>query len=193
MKKGLAFCVLFLSIAVVSSAQSKKNLRTYGIIKKTETIVKYKDDLPGPSYISDVEKYNKQGEWIERIKYDKDGSIRKREVRIYKKGLIVEEIKDEPQEKEWTEKTPAYKHRTYTFDKEDLLEEKKLNRKGELKEKTVFKYNKYGDVIFETTTDKNGDLVELVIYTYDNRGFKKNRKTENADGKLIEIKTYDYE
>lgn len=193
MKKRLAFCILFLTISMVSSSQLKKNLRTYGIIKKTETIVKYKDDLPEPSYISDVEKYNKQGEWIERIEHEKDGSIKKREVRRYNNGLIVEEIIDEPLKKEWIEKTPAYQHRTYSFDKKDLVEERKLNKKGELKEKTVFKYNKYGDVISETTTDKNGDLVETVTYTYDKRGFKKNRKTVNADGKLIEIKTYDYE
>lgn len=178
---------------MVSSVQLKKNLHAYGIIKKTETIVKYKDDLPGPSYISDVEKYDKQGEWIEKIKLEKDGSIKKRKVRRYKKGLIVEEIKDESQEKEWIENSPAYTHRIYSFYKKDLLEEKKLNQKCELKKKTIFKFSRYGDVISETITDKNGDLVETVTYTYDKKGFKQNRKTEYADGKLIEIKTYDYE
>lgn len=193
MRKGSILCILFLGIGIASFAQSKKKLRTYNITKKIETVVKYPDGVPGEPYISDTETYNKDGEWIERINYQKNGDVKRREVRRYEKGIIVEEIKDEPQEKEWTEKTPAYKHRVYSFKKQDLIEERDLNRKGEVKEKKVYEYNKYGDEISETTTGKKGELVQTETYTYDNRGFKKEKRTVNAAGELLEVKTYSYE
>lgn len=193
MKKGIVLCFVLLSIGMASFAQSKKKLRTYGITKKIETLVKYDDGVAGEPYVSETESYNSDGEWIERVDYQKSGGIKRREVRRYEKGIIVEEIDDEPQEKEWTEKTPAYKHRIYVFEKDNLMEERDMSRKGEVKEKKVYTYNKYGDEISETTTDKNGDLVQTETYTYDDKGFKKEKRTVNADGELIEIKTYSYE
>jgi len=193
MTKARILCLLFLSIGVASFAQSKKKLRTYGITKKIETLIKYDDGVAGEPYISETESYNADGEWIERVDYQKNGGIKTREVRRYENGIIVEELKDEPQEKEWTEKTPAYKHRVYIFQKENMIEERDLNRNGEIKEKKVYEYNKYGDEISETTTDKNGELVQTETYTYDNKGFKKEKRTVTAAGELIEIKTYTYE
>lgn len=193
MKKGLILSFLFLSFGMVSFAQSKKKLRTYGVTKKIETLIKYENDVAGDPYVSETESYNSDGEWIERIDYQKSGDIKTREVRKYERGIIVEEIKDEPQEKEWTEKTPAYKHRVYIFEKDNLTEESDLNRKGEVKEKKVYQYNKYGDEISETSTDKKGDLIQTETYTYDDKGFKKEKRTVNAAGELTEIKTYTYE
>ena len=193
MTKARILCLLFLSIGIASFAQSKKKLRTYGITKKIETLIKYDDGVAGEPYISETESYNADGEWIERVDYQKNGGIKTREVRRYENGIIVEELKDEPQEKEWTEKTPAYKHRVYIFQKENMIEERDLNRNGEIKEKKVYEYNKYGDEISETTTDKNGELVQTETYTYDNKGFKKEKRTVTAAGELIEIKTYTYE
>lgn len=193
MKKGTILCLLFLSMVMASFAQSKKKLRTYGITKKTETLVKYENGVAGEPYVAETESYDADGEWIERVDYQKSGGIKTREVRRYEKGNIVEEIKDEPQEKEWTEKTPDYKHRVYVFDKDKLMEERELNRKGELKEKKVYTYNKYGDEISEVTTDDKGELEQTETYTYDDKGFKKEKRTVDAAGELIEIKTYTYE
>ncbi|NEN25049.1 hypothetical protein G3O08_16230 [Cryomorpha ignava] len=193
MKKGSILCILFLSFGIVSFAQSKKKLRTYGITKKIETLIKYEGGVASESYISETESYNSDGEWIERLDFQKSGDIKKREIRRYENGILVEELKDEPQEKEWIEKTPAYKHHVYVFEKDILMEDSELNRKGEVKEKKVYEYNKYGDEMAETTTDKNGELVQTETYSYDNKGFKKEKRTVNAAGELIEIKTYSYE
>lgn len=193
MMKGRILCLLFVTIGIASFAQSKKKLRTYGITKKIETLVKYENGVASEPYVSETESYNSDGEWIERVDYQKNGDVKTREVRRFENGIIVEEIKDQPQEKEWTEKTPAYKHRVYVFEKENLMEERDLNRKGEVKEKKVFEYNKYGDEISETTFDKNGELEQTRTYSYDNKGFKKERRTVTAAGELIEIKTYTYE
>ncbi len=188
---------LIISLVFITSmsgyAQSKKKLRTYGITKKIETLVKYDDGLANEPYISEVEIYNSDGKWIERMDYQKDGDIKKRSMRRYEKEILVEELEDKPQEKEWIEKTPAYKHAVFIFKKDNLIEERELNRKGEVKEKKVYEYNKYGDEISETTTDKNGELVQTETYSYDNRGFKKEKRTSNATGELIEIKIYSYE
>lgn len=186
----IMFCGL---IAGQLSAQSKKKLRTYDISKKTETVTKYKNGAEDRTYVSQYEKYDKNGEWIEKVDLQKDGEIKKREVRKYNRKRIVEEIKDKPLEKEWTEKTPDYDHLRYTFDKGDLIKEEKLNRKGEVKETKVYNYNKFGDEIEEITTDKNGDIVEKEVYTYDRRGLKTEKRTYDKTGELLEVKKYTYE
>lgn len=193
MRKVALLICLALITSLSGYSQSKKKLRTYGITKKTETIVKYDGGVASEPYVSEVEKFDSDGEWIERIDYQKDGDIKKREMRRYEKGILVEELEDKPQEKEWIEKTPEFRHRVYTFDKDKLIEERELNRKGEVKEKQVYTYNKYGDLITEITTDKKGELVETQTYTYDDKGLKKEKRTVLANGELIEIKTYTYE
>lgn len=194
MRKFIILFVLSLGIGFSGYSQSKKLLRTYGITKKTETVVKYDNGVAQEPYVSEVEMYDNKGEWIERIDYQKDGGIKKRLVRAYDKRLLIEEIEDKPQEKEWTEKTPSYDHRVYTFNKNrDLIEEKDLSRKGAVKRKRVYTYNKYGDAITRTTTDKEGKGVSIENYTYDKKGFRIERHTLSSTGELIEVKTYTYE
>ena len=194
MRKFIIFFILSLGIGFSGYSQSKKLLRTYGITKKTEKVVKYDDGNAQDPYVSEVEMYDKRGEWIERIDYQKDGGIKKRLVRAYDKRLMIEEIDDRPQEKEWTETTPSYKHWVYKFNKKsDLMEEKELSRKGAIKRKRVYTYNKYGDAVTRTTTDKQGEIETIENYTYDKKGFRVERRTVNSTGKLLEVKTYTYE
>lgn len=194
MRKFIILFILSMGIGLSGYSQSKKLLRTYGITKKTETVVKYKDGSPQDPYVSDIERFDKRGEWVERIDYNKSGDIKKREVRSYDKRLLVEEIQDKPQEKEWTETTPSYKHRVYSFNKKsDLMEEKDLSRKGNLKRKRTYTYNKYGDRITRTTTDKQGEIETIENYSYDKKGFRVERRTLNGAGELMEVKTYTYE
>lgn len=193
MIRFLLSIVLLSLIAGQLSAQSKKKLRTYGISKKTETIVKYKDGKEEKEYVSQYEKYNDEGEWIEKVDLQKGGEIKKREVRKYDGDRIIEEIKDEPLEKEWTEKTPAYNQQRYTFAKDNLVKKEDVNRKGEVKETKVYTYNKFGDQMEEITTDKNGDLVQKEVYTYDKRGLKTEKRTFDKSGELLEVKKYMYE
>lgn len=194
MKKIIILVIVCMGIGFSGYSQSKKSLRTYSITKKTETVLKYKNGKAQDPYVSEVEVFDKNGEWIERIDFDKDGSIKKREVRKYNKRLLVEEIQDKPQEKEWTETTPSYKQRVYTFNKKaDLMEEKDLSRKGEVKRKRVYTYNKYGDRMTRTTTDKHGEVESIDNYTYDKKGFREERRTLNGAGELLEVKSYTYE
>ncbi len=193
MMRFLVSLVLLSSITGQLSAQSKKKLRTYGVSKKTETIVKFKDGKEEKEYVSEYEMYNDDGEWIERVDLQKEGEIKKRETRKYDGDQIIEEIKDEPLEKEWTEKTPAYDNQRYTYAKDVLVKKEDVNRKGEVKETKVYTYNKFGDQMEEITTDKNGELVEKEVYTYDKRGFKTEKRTYDKSGELLEIKKYAYE
>ena len=137
--------------------------------------------------------YDKNGEWIERVDYEKDGAIKKREVRKYQKGILVEEIQDKPQEKDGSGKS-SYKHRVYVYNKKlDLMEEMEMSRKGEVKEKKIYTYNKYGDVDTRITMGKDGEEESIENYTYDKKGFKDEKRTISTDGELLEVKSYSYE
>lgn len=188
---ALIFLLIFTS--TVGYAQSDKKVRTYNISKKTETITKFKDGKEDTTYVSQYEIFNEEGEWIEKVDLQKDGDIKRREVRKYDGDRIVEEIKDEPQEKEWTEKTPDYDHVVYTFENGELIREEELNREGEIKETKVYSYNKYGDKIEERKLDKDGELDQKEVYSYDNRGLRSEKKTYDKDGELVEVKKYTYE
>lgn len=194
MKNLIILLIFIVGTGFSGYSQSKKLLRTYGITKKTETVVKYKDGKAEDPYVSEVEMYDKNGEWIERIDYEKDGAIKKREVRKYQKGILVEEIQDKPQEKDGSGKSSSYKHRVYVYNKKlDLMEEMDMSRKGEVKQKETYTYNKYGDVDTRIKTDKDGKQESIENYTYDKKGFKDERRTLSTAGELLEVKSYSYE
>src|SRR5690554_2686503 len=191
MKKFIILLFFSFLVGVSGYGQSIKLLRTYGITKKTETVVKYDNGVAREPYVSEVEMYDKNGEWIERMDFQKDGGIKKRSVRVYHKRMLVEEIEDEPREKEWTESTPSFDHRVYVYNKKrDLIEERDLSRKGAVKRKRVYTYNKYGDTIDRTTTDREGNVESIEHYTYDKKGFRVERRTVSSSGELMEVKTY---
>lgn len=186
MKRLTLLPVLILFISSISHAQSDKKVRTYAISKKTETVTEYDDGKEESTFVLQYEKYNKEGEWIEKVEYEDDGAIKKREVRKYDGNRIVEEILDEPQKSN-------YDHVRYTFDKDVLIKKEELNRDGEVKETKIYTYNKYGDLIEELKLDEDGDIDEKEVYVYDNRGLKIEKRTYNKSDELIEVKKYTYE
>jgi len=119
---------------------------------------------------------------------------------------------------EYDEKGRLEKKRERTYDnKNQLVEEREFNTKGELKkiEKydydlglvvkySVFNdkneliklvessYNGFEEKTKETTKDGKGTILESAEYTYNKFGLRTDKKTFDKEGKLIEHKQYEY-
>lgn len=194
MKKQVLFILVFLGMTLSGYSQSKKMLRTYGISQRTTTVQKFENETPLKAYVTKIERYDKRGEWIEKIDYQKDGEIKKHEIRDYHKRLLTNEVLDFPLEKEWVENTPSYDRRVYVYNKKRLLiEDKDLSRKGNVKQRREYTHNKYGDVVSRKTFDKDGELRWTDFYTYDKKGFRTEQKRIGQNGETVEIRTYTYE
>lgn len=199
MKRFIVLSAILL-VAFSATAQ-KKERRTYGIKKMTETTVKYKDGLEVERYISDVEFYNEDGEWIKKVDYLPDGKIKRIEKRKYEKvdwfgeKEVVEEIVDEPLDRgvDKTNRDPEYKKEVYTYEKGEVVREDEYNREGELTGWKIFEYNGYGDLLEEREYKSDGSLDELERYTYDKRGLPLKRERLKESGEIKQEKIYTYE
>ncbi len=191
--RALYAILLILWTPLLAESQPKKLLRTYGIVARTETIIKYEGGVEHAKYITAIERYNSDGEWIEKIDYDKNGEIKRRESRIYKDGEVVEEIDNKPQEKEWKESTPAYSRRIYRYVKGELVLEQSLDSLGAIEWVKEYEYNKFGDLKIERKLDGSKKPEQLEKYVYDARGLKETKETLNEKGELVERKVYQYE
>lgn len=194
---------LFTSIVllVYSATAQKKERRTYGIKKMTEITVNYKDGVEEERYISDIELYNDDGEWIEKVDYLPDGRIKRIEKRKYAKidwlgkKEIVEEVVDEPLDRGVEEKKlkPDFKREVYTYEKGEVVREDEYNRVGEIIGWKIYEYNGYGDLTEEREYDGDGSLDEIERYTYDERGLPLKRERIKASGEIKQEKIYTYE
>jgi len=191
----MKYLILIISSLLLYSslAAQKKLIRTYGISKMTETTVIYTEGNEINRYVSEYELYNDDGEWLEKVDLLPDGRIKKKEIRKYEKGEVVEEIVDEPINRGMVERKADYDREKYYYDKDELIKEEEYNREGKLIEYTEFIYNKFGDIKEERDYDGNSTLRKVEIYDYDNRGFEISKKTYDASEMLLESKIYTYE
>lgn len=191
----MKYLLIGISVLILASNLfgQKKLRRTYGITKMTETTVIYTDGNEINRYVSEYEVYNDEGEWIEKVDLLPDGRVKKKEIRKYEKGEVIEEIVDEPLNRGMVERKPDYDHEKYYYDKDDLVKEEEYNRKGELKEYTEFLYNKFGDLEEERKYDGKGNIKQVERLKYDDRGFEVSKKTYDASEMLMESKIYTYE
>ena len=191
----MKYLILIISSLLLYSslAAQKKLIRTYGISKMTETTVIYTEGNEINRYVSEYELYNDDGEWLEKVDLLPDGRIKKKEIRKYEKGEVVEEIVDEPINRGMVERKADYDREKYYYDKDELIKEEEYNREGKLIEYTEFIYNKLGDIKEERDYDGNSTLRKVEIYDYDNRGFEISKKTYDASEMLLESKIYTYE
>ena len=191
----MKYLILIISSLLLYSslAAQKKLIRTYGISKMTETTVIYTEGNEINRYVSEYELYNDDGEWLEKVDLLPDGRIKKKEIRKYEKGEVVEEIVDEPINRGMVERKADYDREKYYYDKDELIKEEEYNREGKLIEYTEFIYNKLGDIKEERDYDGNSTIRKVEIYDYDNRGFEISKKTYDASEMLLESKIYTYE
>ncbi len=191
MMRAPAILLVLLCGLTAANAQSKKLIRTYGIVSKTETSVKYKDGAESNRYISEKENYDENGEWIEYIDYNSKGKIKSQETRTYVKGILVAEMKDIKIPK--SEGKISYNRSTFQYVKGNVVMKETFNLQDELVKRTTYAYNKFGDLELEVKMNGTGEIKKRISYVYDNRGLKTEKTVTDVDGLTLEIKLYAYE
>lgn len=187
--------LLFLLIFVVSitSAQSKK-VKTYGVTKRTETVVDYKEGKESSRYTKEVRTYDKNGRWIEKVGYSSTGEKKSEVKRVYEGDELVDEMEvdyDGSPAKEAG--PPSFKRKAYQYHRGDLVVERFLTKKGDTKKEKRYKYNEFGDEVEIGTYDSKGTLVKNLEIEYDKRGFKTREVTSDGSGSILKEKLYLYE
>jgi|GEM_PF-1907416 len=189
----IVFWALFTLISIGVQGQSKKLIRTYGVKSMTETTYKFDKGVEELPYVSFIEKFDKQGDWIERKEFNKDGSIKILEKRGYVQGLLISELKEEGPQKAKEEKPASFNHNTYEYVKGLLVYEKDWSRDSTLISSKDYEYDKFGQKISEVERNSKGEIKKNETFSYDSKGFRNLKLTHNAEGELTEKMVYAYE
>ena len=188
---------LITSLILISDfafGQSSKTIRTYGITKKTETVIIYSGDKEVASYKEEVEMYNADGEWIEKLTYSSGGELKLRQQRNYEGGEVVDETAIDLNGSGIKEaKPPSFKRVMSTYEKGNLILEKSVSEEGLVIEQKEFRYNKLGDLIEVTTKNRKGELLQCEITEYNNKGLKVLERVFDSQGAILKEKVFQYE
>ncbi len=147
--------IALVCLSVFATAQGKKTIRKFSIKKETETVTEgtttYKD-----GYVI----YNNNGNPIEEVKYNKDGTIKKKTTSKYdKNNKIIEE--------QHYEGNKFIKKKIFTYNAfEEKTEELTYDAANQLVKKELYKYDKKGLKIEKKIFDGVGNLQQTHIYTY---------------------------
>jgi len=191
----LAVLLIFsLLVAGFSFGQSSKIIRTYGIKKKTETIVKYDGETEVARYVDEVEIYNDEGDWVEKLTYSSGGELKLHEKRVYEDDEVIDETTiDLNGSGIKSAEPPAFERVLFTYEKGDLVLEKSVSADGEIIEQKEFTYNKLGDLTEVVTKSGNGEVLERETTEYDNRGLKVLVRVCDSKGAILKEKIFQYE
>ena len=131
--------------------------------------------------------YNNTGHKIEENRYDYDGTHTYRMRYKYDSdGNKTEERNDHN-----TGYQGRYQVIKNKYGPNNLISEKrKETLKGQLYEKTVYTYDRKGNLIQETWTDEAGDVTLKITRQYDNNGHLTQETRENALSKETEVTDY---
>ncbi len=185
-------CFLFIQ-AQWCFSQSSKKVKNFRIKSTTEWIILYNGNEKLEPRKDTYTAFDKEGNVIEKIEYNKDGSVKKKETSVFdSKGNLMEESSFEPkaekESKEANNKKISYKYNASN----DKTEENVYDTEGKLIKKILYTYNRNGDKSVELTMDANSKVLKKSIYTYDSKGLKLERKNYNGDNVLESVKKYDY-
>jgi uncharacterized lipoprotein NlpE involved in copper resistance len=177
----------------VSLAQSSKKVKNFRIKSTTEWVTFFNGDEKSEPKKDTYTAFDKEGNTIEKIEYNKDGSIKKRETAVYdSKGNLIEETKFESKSDKES-KDNSTKKVTYKYNaSNDKIEEVFMDADGIITKKIVYTYNRNGDKTVELTMDASSKVLKKSIYTYDAKGLKFERKNYNGENVLESIKKYEY-
>ncbi|MEX1188289.1 MAG: hypothetical protein WED33_03460 [Bacteroidia bacterium] len=188
--KVLSLIILQFILLSPCLAQSKKQVRNYGITLALEEKIAFEDGKETQRYLKEKRTWNKKGELTLEEHYSKNGELESRESFNWEKGRLMEEM-SEKQDKKGSGKSEFYR-KTYTYEKKNKVEEKEFKKTGELTKRTVFTYNRFGDKIQELEYSDQGVLVKTTTYTYNKKGLRTEKAETNAKGELTEKTMYKY-
>ena len=185
-KIKILFALSGLICAVQVNAQSRHDVAERNIkscIERRE-IVKKKSVRERTTFT----RYDKDGNTIELIEFDRDSVAVKWEKRAFNKNgdeTLVEQLDSagQVQRRIITE---------YERHGKPILRTR-YNAAGEVSSRTETDYNTFGDKILETDFGRDGKMKEKTVYEYDAKGMLTSRKNYNSEGKLTETVRYEYE
>jgi hypothetical protein len=195
--RNLFIAVLVCCFAAGVSAQSKKDIRLYKIKGVTETTVVYEGGKEVANYRSEVKKFDKEGNTIEDITYNRDGSVRRKEAAKYsgkdKVEEVAQDVNNQKKNDDEDDDGGKYKHITWKYNTTgDKTEEVWYNEKGGVIKKIVFTYNARGDRQSEITYDAAGKVTKKIVYTYDAKGLRTDKKVYGPGDVLQKHIKYTY-
>lgn len=168
-------------------AQSRKDVKKYGIRSSTVTRVLYSDGKETGIITEKSEKFDKEGRVTDETEYDDKGAFRKRTTWKYnREGEVTEET-------EWNVQGSVQRKTSSTFDENNRkVNEVITDGSGKIISWNKYGYDPMGVKIFELDLDENGKTLKKSLYTYDKNGLKKERKTYNGQEELMYIRKYRY-
>lgn len=195
--RNLLLLALVCLFATNIQAQSKKDIRLYKIKGVTETTLVYEGGKEVANYRSEVKKFDKEGNVIENVTYNRDGSVRRKEAAKYSGKDKIEEVAQDVNNQKKSDNdeddNDKYKHITWKYNSNgDKTEEIWYNEKGAVIKKIVFAYNARGDRQSEITYDAAGKVQKKIVYTYDAKGLRTDKKVYGPGDVLQKHIKYTY-
>jgi hypothetical protein len=188
--KPLLFIFVFIISQTSTLAQSKKEVRNYGISSAVETRILYKNGIEIKRFIKEKRAWNKNGRLILEEQYSKNGEIQSRETFIWNKDVLIEETL-ENFSKEKSAKQEFIK-RTYSIKKKKVTEEKLFNKQNELIGRIAYSYNRFGDKTEELEYSASSELLKRISYLYNKKGLKIEKSEFDSQGNITEKTLYEY-
>jgi hypothetical protein len=148
--------LILLLLNFISIAQKKKELKKFGI--QTITTVETRN---GKTFNDKQLTYDKLGEKIEEINYDKDGNLKNTiRYKYNKEGDVIEEI-------EFDSKALLVEKRTMKYNAlKEKTEEIAIDREGKIQRRSIFSYNANGLKTEKKVYDGSNNLLFLKKYIY---------------------------
>lgn len=148
-------------LGIESFAQSKKDIRKNNIKGLTEVVTEYENGKE-ITHNDVAKKFDKQGEVIQEVNYDRNGALKEKIVtKNNKDGDKIEEIfydANGKQSKRFTYKYDSFGEKT---------EEIQYDAKNVLLTKSVYSNNNKGLKAERKTYDAKGKLIQLKKYVYE--------------------------
>lgn len=133
-KYKLVILFLLMSFQVcILHAQSRKNVKEYGIITRTEYEEDY-ENSNGKAYKEEFTKFDKEGNVIEEVKYESNGNIKEKTTYVYNKN------NDVTREVRYDKNNQIEKTIEYTYDGELKTSKTVYDNKGRIITKKTYEY-----------------------------------------------------
>lgn len=192
MKQILLF-VLILLVATRTDAQSRKQAKEYKIKSTTETTTIFENGKESATYKSSYKAFDKDGNVIEEVDYNKDGSTRKRVRSKYTGKEKSEEIVENNKSPKDNSEDPKYSRTTWKHNSNgDKIEETQYDQTGNIIQRTTCTYNAKGEKLMELTMDASGKIIRKELYVYNAKGLKTEKKIYGPNDTLLKVVTYTY-
>ncbi len=193
MKKPLVI-IAFMVFVSAAFAQSAKTIRTYGITTKKEKVEVYFEGEMISSYIQEIERYNKEGDWVLKMVFGPSGQPKLIRERVYDKDELIEESNRDVNGASMKEaQPPSFEKILFEYEKGEVVKETILDDNEQILEVITYEYNSLGDLILISTANSEGAVIEEERIEYDDRGLKIKESRYDENQTLIREKLFLYE